>query len=68
MMMYFIILKLEHYFQCPCCLAETSMLIDFSIPTQQYIEDFGICCNPIEVGVAVEENEIVSFEAKSIER
>jgi hypothetical protein len=59
---------LEHFFQCPYCLAEISMLIDPSISSQQYIEDCEVCCNPIEIQVSIAEGEILSFEAKSIEQ
>ncbi|WP_111612501.1 CPXCG motif-containing cysteine-rich protein [Algoriphagus yeomjeoni] len=58
---------LEHFFPCPYCFEEISMLIDPSVASQKYIEDCEICCNPIEVQITIEENEIVSFEAKSIE-
>tara|TARA_R110002072_G_scaffold146492_1_gene293391 strand:+ start:42052 stop:42186 length:135 start_codon:yes stop_codon:yes gene_type:complete len=44
------------------------MLIDSSISSQQYIEDCEVCCNPIDIRVDIEEGEIVSFEAKSIEQ
>ncbi|MBB6327153.1 transcription elongation factor Elf1 [Algoriphagus iocasae] len=59
---------LEHFFQCPYCLAEISMLVDPSISSQKYIEDCEVCCNPIEVQITIEENEIVAFEANSIEQ
>jgi transcription elongation factor Elf1 len=59
---------LEHFFQCPYCLAEISMLVDPSVSSQKYIEDCEVCCNPIEVQITIEENEIVSFEANSIEQ
>ena len=59
---------LEHFFQCPSCLAEISMLVDPSVSSQKYIEDCEVCCNPIEVQITIEENEIVSFEANSIEQ
>jgi len=59
---------LEHFFQCPYCLAEITMLIDPSISSQQYIEDCEVCCNPIEIRVALQEGEISTFEAKSIEQ
>ncbi|WP_111318288.1 CPXCG motif-containing cysteine-rich protein [Algoriphagus chordae] len=59
---------LEHYFQCPYCLAEISMLIDPSISSQQYIEDCEVCCNPIELNFEIESGEIIVFEAKSIEQ
>ncbi|WP_339867850.1 CPXCG motif-containing cysteine-rich protein [uncultured Algoriphagus sp.] len=59
---------LEYYFQCPYCLAEISMLIDPTISSQKYIEDCEVCCNPIEIQLLLEEGELVSFEAKSIEQ
>ncbi|MBN3580887.1 CPXCG motif-containing cysteine-rich protein [Algoriphagus aestuarii] len=59
---------LEHFFQCPYCLAEISMLIDPSINAQQYIEDCEVCCNPMELRIELEEGEIISFEARSIEQ
>ncbi|MFC5627216.1 CPXCG motif-containing cysteine-rich protein [Algoriphagus winogradskyi] len=59
---------LEHFFQCPYCVGEISMLIDPSVPDQKYIEDCEICCNPIEIQFAVEEGGIISFEAKSIDQ
>lgn len=43
------------------------MLIDTSQSNQVYIEDCEICCNPIQVSILVENNEIVSFYAESIE-
>lgn len=59
---------LENYFGCPYCGAEISMLIDPSVSRQQYIEDCEVCCNPIEVRAAIEENELVEFSAISIEQ
>lgn len=59
---------LEQFLQCPYCLEEISVLIDPSIQRQQYIEDCEVCYNPIEVNSTVEQNDIVLFEAKSIEQ
>ncbi|WP_339876258.1 CPXCG motif-containing cysteine-rich protein [uncultured Algoriphagus sp.] len=59
---------IEHFFQCPYCLAEISMLIDSSISSQKYIEDCEVCCNPIELKTEIEEGEIMVFEANSIEQ
>ncbi|SIN95697.1 CPXCG motif-containing cysteine-rich protein [Algoriphagus halophilus] len=59
---------LEHYFQCPYCLAEISILIDPSVSKQQYIEDCEVCCNPIELKIEIEEGEILLFDANSIEQ
>lgn len=44
------------------------MLIDPSINAQQYIEDCEVCCNPMELRIELEEGEIISFEARSIEQ
>lgn len=57
---------LEHFFQCPYCLAEISMLVDPSISSQEYIEDCEVCCNPIELKIKIEDSEIVLFDANSI--
>ena len=59
---------LEHFFDCPYCGAEISMLIDPSVPRQQYIEDCEVCCNPIEVRVTIEEQDLTGFFAISIEQ
>ncbi|MRT16883.1 CPXCG motif-containing cysteine-rich protein [Vitellibacter sp. q18] len=56
----------EHFFQCPHCWEEISMLLDASVPHQKYIEDCEICCNPIEIEVRFEEAELVGFEAVDI--
>jgi len=58
----------EHYFQCPYCWEEVSMLLDPSITQQTYVEDCEVCCNPIELTPRFEDNELISFEAHSIEQ
>ena len=59
---------IEHYFQCPHCFEEISMLVDPSVRCQEYIEDCEVCCNPIQIQVELEEGEIMYFEANSIEQ
>lgn len=59
---------MEHFFQCPYCWEEISMLLDTSVNHQTYIEDCEVCCNPIEVSPSFENNELVSFTAQSIEQ
>lgn len=56
----------EHFFQCPYCWSEISMLIDPSTPSQIYIEDCEVCCNPIEISVNHTNGELTKFEVKSI--
>lgn len=58
----------EHFFQCPYCWEEISMILDASIPSQTYIEDCEVCCNPIEVSPSFEDGVLIGFEAQSIEQ
>ena len=57
----------EHFFQCPYCWEEISMLLDPS-QSQTYVEDCEVCCNPIEVRYSFENGALVAFEAVSIEQ
>ena len=59
---------MEHFFQCPYCWEEISMLLDTSIYQQTYIEDCEVCCNPIEVSPRFENGEFIGFDAQSIEQ
>ncbi len=57
----------EHFFQCPYCWEEISMLLDISV-SQQYIEDCEVCCNPISVSTTFEDGALISFTSESIEQ
>lgn len=57
----------EHYFQCPYCWEEVSMLLDPSI-SSVYVEDCEVCCNPIEVRTTFKDNILEGFEAIDIEQ
>jgi len=54
---------IEHHFTCPYCFEFGFKLIDFSIKSQNFIEDCEICCNPIEFNVELQNGIIISFEA-----
>tara|TARA_Y100000815_G_scaffold239808_1_gene234925 strand:- start:431 stop:625 length:195 start_codon:yes stop_codon:yes gene_type:complete len=58
----------EHFFQCPYCWEEISMLLDTSVRRQVYVEDCEVCCNPIELTVGYEDGVLMTFEAASIEQ
>ena len=58
----------EHFFQCPYCWEEISMLLDPSITKQTYVEDCEVCCNPIQITPEFESNELVGFGAIDIEQ
>lgn len=59
---------MEHFFQCPYCWENVSVLLDASVSEQTYIEDCEICCNPIEVTCVFNNQELTSFQAQSIEQ
>ena len=58
----------EHFFQCPYCWEDISMLLDSSVRQQTYIEDCEVCCNPIQVTVRFEAEELHEFRAEHIEQ
>ena len=59
---------LEHHFQCPYCWQDISMLLDSSIKKQSYIEDCEVCCNPIQVSISFNKNQLIEFHGHSIEQ
>lgn len=58
----------EHFFQCPYCWESISVLIDFSISKQSYIEDCEVCCNPMQLTMRIQDQELVEFTAENIEQ
>ncbi|MGI8785493.1 MAG: CPXCG motif-containing cysteine-rich protein [Acidobacteriota bacterium] len=58
---------MEYFFTCPYCAAEISMVLDTSVPSQTYVEDCEVCCNPIEVRYVMEQDGISEFEARILE-
>lgn len=56
--------QVEHYFQCPYCLEQVSVLLDISEPEQEYVEDCEVCCNPIEIKYHFNDGELTYFEAR----
>ena len=55
---------IEHFFQCPFCWEEISMLLEKSNDLQNYIEDCEVCCQPIEIEYLLDE-ELKSFNIVS---
>ncbi|GAB3329512.1 CPXCG motif-containing cysteine-rich protein [Marivirga atlantica] len=55
---------IEHFFICPSCLQEVSVLIDPSIKEQSYIEDCEVCCRPLQINVHIEEGEVLNLHAE----
>ena len=40
------------------------MVLDTSISEQTYIEDCEVCCRPIEITYAVEDDALVDFDCR----
>ncbi len=58
---------IEHFFTCPYCWQNISMLLDSSICGEVYIEDCEVCCRPIEISYNIDDEEVVSFKNHKIE-
>ncbi len=58
---------MEHFFTCPYCWEQISMILDSSEEESDYIEDCEVCCRPIEVRFRFSGETLVSFEARRIE-
>ncbi|ALM21829.1 cysteine-rich CPXCG superfamily protein [Nonlabens sp. MIC269] len=56
---------IEHFFMCPHCWQEISMLLDPAY-SQTYVEDCEVCCNPIEIKVVFENGSLESFNATEL--
>ena len=59
--------KMEHFFTCPYCWEQISMLLDKTEETSDYIEDCEVCCRPIEILFKFSNDNLVNFEAKKME-
>ena len=59
---------IEHFFQCPYCWDEISMLLDSSVNKQTYVEDCEVCCNPIEIKVQFENCELLNITINSLDQ
>jgi transcription elongation factor Elf1 len=58
---------MEHWFTCPYCGEEISMVLELSVRRQVYVEDCEVCCNPIEITYTVQGGALENFAAKVLE-
>ena len=58
---------IEHNFSCPYCFESELKLIDFTIRSQNFIEDCEVCCNPIDFNIELQDGTITSFDAIQID-
>lgn len=54
----------ETNISCPYCGESISILVDDSLPEQNYVEDCQVCCRPIVLDVAVDLEGDVAVSAR----
>ena len=54
----------ESHISCPYCGESISILVDDSLPEQNYVEDCQVCCRPIVLDVAVDLEGDVAVSAR----
>ena len=42
------------------------MILDLSVRRQTYVEDCEVCCKPIQITFTVEDDELASFTANTL--
>ena len=53
----------EQRLRCPFCGETISVVVDTSAGSQTYIEDCQVCCQPMQIHVAVDDGELQSVIA-----
>jgi transcription elongation factor Elf1 len=61
-------MEIEHFFTCPYCWQQISVVLDLSIDEQSYIEDCEVCCRPMQIIYMTQDFELNGFQAESIEQ
>jgi hypothetical protein len=55
----------EQFTGCPYCGETISILVDDSLPEQEYIEDCQVCCRPIVFRVTVGQDGGILLDARA---
>ena len=55
----------EKSLSCPYCGESISVLVDDSLPEQNYVEDCQVCCRPIVLDIAVDVDGDVLIQARA---
>jgi transcription elongation factor Elf1 len=58
---------IEHFFQCPYCWEQISVLLDSSVKEASFIEDCEVCCNPLEFNVKFNNQELIAFKVNQFQ-
>jgi hypothetical protein len=54
----------EAQITCPFCWESLTILLDLSLPEQDYIEDCQVCCQPIRIVYSSEDSVLLNLEAQ----
>ncbi|MEA2048869.1 MAG: CPXCG motif-containing cysteine-rich protein [Campylobacterota bacterium] len=58
---------MEHFFTCPYCWQQISMILDPEEEISTYIEDCEVCCRPIELSFQFSGDTLIRFDVVKIE-
>jgi transcription elongation factor Elf1 len=60
-------MEIEHFFTCPYCWRDISVVVDLSVDKQTYIEDCEVCCRPVQIRYEADGRELVEFTAATVD-
>lgn len=55
----------EKRLHCPFCGEPISVIVDVSAGSQNYIEDCQVCCQPMQIHIETDGDELVSISAEA---
>lgn len=50
--------------QCPYCGEQIEVLVDWSITTQEYVEDCQVCCKPMTLSITIDDGRGAQIDAR----
>ncbi len=53
----------ERRIECPYCGEAIVVVVDLSAGTQSYVEDCQVCCQPIDMHIEIDADELVAVRA-----
>jgi cysteine-rich CPXCG protein len=54
----------NQHITCPYCGENIELVVDCSIPDQEYIEDCEVCCRPISLFISINERQEINISPK----
>ena len=55
-------------FTCPHCWQVNDIMLDVTAGGQRYVQDCGVCCNPLDIAYDVCDGAISGFEVSPIDQ